>query len=292
MEILHTFTNNVWQEKYSPTLQTQAVNALEDGKIVFFPKLAFALTADEQRFLAPHYVQPKTKNISFDKQSGQVRGAQATIEEQIALRALLARFHECARQLISALFPDYDAALIPARSSFRPVEISNRVISYRKDDKRLHVDAFPSNPNQGRRILRVFANINPAEKHRVWRAGEPFARVAQRFLPKISAPLPGSARCLHWLGITKSYRTAYDHYMLQMHDRMKGDDDYQRSAEQVEIAFPAGSAWIVFTDQVSHAAMSGQHMLEQTFYLPVAAMAEENKSPLRILEKLTKRTLV
>jgi hypothetical protein len=33
-------------------------------------------------------------------------------------------------------------------------------------------------------------------------------------------------------------------------------------------------------------------MLEQTFYLPVAAMAEENKSPLRILEKLTKRTLV
>jgi hypothetical protein len=43
---------------------------------------------------------------------------------------------------------------------------------------------------------------------------------------------------------------------------------------------------MAFTDQVSHAAMSGQYQLEQTFYLPVAAMIDESRSPLRVLERL------
>ena len=49
---------------------------------------------------------------------------------------------------------------------------------------------------------------------------------------------------------------------------------------------------MAFTDQVSHAAMAGQYQLEQTFYLPVAAMIDESRSPLRILERLKSRRLV
>ena len=48
---------------------------------------------------------------------------------------------------------------------------------------------------------------------------------------------------------------------------------------------------MVYTDQVSHAALYGQDVLEQTFYLPVSAMQDENRSPLRILEKMTKQKL-
>ncbi len=33
--------------------------------------------------------------------------------------------------------------------------------------------------------------------------------------------------------------------------------------------FPPGSVWVCFSDQTSHAVMSGQFMLEQTFFLPV-----------------------
>jgi len=37
----------------------------------------------------------------------------------------------------------------------------------------LHIDAFPSRPMHGRRILRFFANVAPdAPRH--WRVGEPF----------------------------------------------------------------------------------------------------------------------
>lgn len=182
--------------------------------------------------------------------------------------------------------PHYAKQLIIARTSYRPVEINGRVTSFRKDDKRLHIDAFPSAPNQGKRILRVFCNINPYNEDRVWRVGEPFDKVAERFLPQAGKPIPGSASLLRLLKITKSYRTPYDHYMLQMHNKMKADEDYQKKAGQQEINFPAGSTWIVQTDDVSHAAMRGQYVLEQTFYLPVKAMKDESLSPLRILENM------
>ena len=86
------------------------------------------------------------------------------------------------------------------------------------------------------------------------------------------------------LGITKGRRSAYDHFMLQLHDRMKADLGYQAEVDQTVFEFGAGSTWIVFTDQVSHAAMSGQYALEQTYCLPVACMLDPSRAPLRILE--------
>jgi hypothetical protein len=193
---------------------------------------------------------------------------------------------------VTNLFPRYAGHLIKGRTSFRPVEISGRETSPRKDDTRLHVDAFPSSPAGARRILRVFTNVNPGAQGRHWRLGDKFENVAQRFSPSVSKPLPGSAWLMKTAGITKGARTQYDHLMLNIHDTMKSHDDYQRDVVQNEFHFPPGSTWIVFTDQVSHAAMGGQHLFEQTFYLPVAAMMDERKSPLRVLERTTGRTLV
>jgi hypothetical protein len=79
--------------------------------------------------------------------------------------------------------------------------------------------------------------------------------------------------------------------MLQLHDRMKADEDFQAHAPQTAIDFPAGSTWMAFTDQVSHAATAGQYQLEQTFLLPVDAMQEPQRSPLRILERIKNRRL-
>ena len=90
---------------------------------------------------------------------------------------------------------------------------------------------------------------------------------------------------MRWLKLTRGHRTAYDHYMLQLHNSMKADVNYQKKAQQETILFPPGSTWIVYTDRVSHAAMAGQYLFEQTFHLPVQAMHDEKLSPLRILEK-------
>jgi hypothetical protein len=80
--------------------------------------------------------------------------------------------------------------------------------------------------------------------------------------------------------------------MLNIHDTMKADDAYQREVEQMAFSFPSGSSWIACTDKVSHAAMGGQYLFEQTFYLPVHAMADPCKAPLRILEQFAGRRLV
>lgn len=290
MHPLPNITN--WQTTVAASDQVTAITSLEGGQIVFLPQLAFVLSTAEQAFLSPTYVSPKTKNISFNvhtQQLGGVVNADAVAQE---LKGLLQRFQQHATQLIEQVFPTYVKSLQIGRTSLRPVEISNRPTSVRKDDKRLHVDAFPSSPNQGKRILRVFSNVNLQGEDRVWRIGESFEKVAQTFLPQIGKPFPGSAALLRALRITKSYRTAYDHYMLHIHDQMKMDENYQRNVPYTEIRFPPNSTWIVQTDQVSHAAMSGQHLLEQTFYLPVEAMQDAAQSPLKILERLLGRVLV
>ena len=80
--------------------------------------------------------------------------------------------------------------------------------------------------------------------------------------------------------------------MLHLHDGMKADLDYQRNSPQQEVHFEPGTTWICFSDQVLHAAMSGQYMFEQTIHLPIGAQYHPELSPLSTLEKITNRMLV
>jgi len=273
---------NDWSQ-LSNLPQDDYYSVIESGHVLFMPKLRFVLNKNEQPFLTPGYCQLTAKNVSYHPTTGQLKGVNTHTEQ---LSFLLKRFALQSKTLIHALFPKYKQDLIDGRTSFRPIQIAGRKTSPRKDDTRLHVDAFPSSPNQGKRILRVFSNIHPGDCDRVWRVGEAFENVAKRYYKKIKKPIPGSASLLKRLHITKSRRSFYDHCMLQIHDQMKFDTVYQADVSQQQVKFPPGSTWIVFSDQVSHAVLSGQHILEQTFYLPVTAMQDENRSPLRVLERL------
>ena len=232
-----------------------------------------------------------SKNASFDPATGRLGGTTASGGDAELLRALLRRFSNAAAALVSTVLPRYRAEIRRGRASFRPAEIAGRASSWRKDDTRLHVDSFPATPSGGRRILRVFSNVNPDGKPRAWRVGGEFESVARRFADGLSLPLPGSGHLLALLRVTKSPRSAYDALMLQLHDRMKGDEEFQRSSLQWAVDFPAGSTWLAFTDEVSHAALAGQYQLEQTFLLPVSTMEQPERSPLRILERLKGRSL-
>ena len=55
--------------------------------------------------------------------------------------------------------------------------------------------------------------------------------------------------------------------------------------------FRSGTTWLCFTDQVLHAALAGHCALEQTFHVPVSAMAAPQLTPLRVLERLAGRHL-
>ena len=272
--------------------KTRFLEGLEAGEIVHLSALPFMVAPEEAGLLDPAISDGHAKNVSFDPATGRCGGtslAGAKLEE---LARLMARYAAWSENLVRTLAPRWSPGITVGRTSLRPSEIEGRGYSLRKDDTRLHVDSFRSQPVQGRRILRVFANVNPQGQPRVWYRGEPFPAFAGRFAPRIKSALPGGARLMQSLGITKGYRTAYDSAMLQLHDMAKEDEDYQKTAPREKVAFASGTTWFVFTDTVLHAVVGGSHAFEQTFLIDVAAMAAPEQSPLRILEKLTGRALV
>ena len=289
-EVLEPLGLTSWEGPFSSGIVAQAAEALETGKLLYAPQLSFELSEAEHRFLTPDHLEDKSKNVSFRSNPGDLRGVRCQGSERDEYLGMLRRYHSRASQLLKALCPRYGDNLRPGFTSFRPAEIAGRATSWRHDDTRLHVDSFPSRPMQGWRILRVFSNVNP-QMPRIWRVGEGFDRIAPRFLPGIRRPFPGSSWLLHRLRIVKGRRTEYDHFMLAIHDRMKADQDYQSQGIQVQLTIPPGATWACFTDWVPHAATSGQFAFEQTFELPVRAMKDPDRSPLRVLERLAGRTL-
>lgn len=290
MNLIREFDFSEWNPKIDAATSQQAIAALEGGFVICLPHLPFVLSDDEKRFLSEKWSDQKSKNISLRPQGG-LKGALGSEDDLKALRAMIQRYADQSLQLVSALFPDYVPNLVTANTSLRPFEVEGRVSSYRKDDKRLHTDAFPSNPTQGTRLLRVFNNVNPHGKPRVWRVGEPFEVMAAKYLPCAKNMFPGQAWLMHKLGITKRERTPYDQLMLQLHDLVKADMDYQHNAPQQSVNFMPGTTWIVYSDQVLHAAMGGQYMMEQTFHLPPEALYQSETSPIKVLEKIKGKAL-
>jgi hypothetical protein len=291
MDSVQALSYAEWNPAVTPVQAADFAQLLEAGRVLYLPRLAFELDSGERRFLSQEWLDGGSKSLYLKGQDRSLRGAAAQGRDRANIQSMIERFGLRATRLVHALFPMYGGHLQPANTSFRPCEASGRKQSWRHDDTRLHTDAFPSQPLQGKRILRVFTNVNPQGKARLWRIGEPFPEMAAKFLPLVRRPLPGKHAVLNALGVTKSPRTEYDHIMLRFHDLQKADTGYQRSAPQEWFAFPPGATWVCFSDQVMHAVMEGQHLFEQTFYLPVEGQWTPEASPLRVLEKMTGRRL-
>ena len=286
---IETWRGRGFGAAWTPDENARATATLEAGGVVVLPDCAFEVRADERRFLDPRWLDGSRKNIGLDGEH--ISGSTASGDDERALAAMVARFASSAAGLVERMLPAYAKRIRRARTSFRPAAAEGRAQSPRHDDTRLHVDAFPSRPNRGERILRVFCNVNPSGEDRVWRVGEPFADMAARFLPSIRPMPPGKAAVLALLHVTKGRRSEYDHVMLQLHDRAKLDVAYQRDAPRREVRFAPGTTWLCFSDQLMHAAISGQHMMEQTINVPLDAMQDPRSTPFAMLERLAGRAM-
>ncbi len=291
--MLESLPLDSWKGPFDAGLKARAVTALERGAVLFFPGLAFALADGEKPFLDAGVSDGRAKNISLDPATGKLQSSSLTGEKANGLTAMIERFGNQAAQLIGDLLPYVQVER--ARTSFRPVQVEGRHYSKISDDRLLHIDAFPSRPMHGRRILRFFANVAPdAPRH--WRVGEPFEDFARTFLPRAMPHLskrswPGKSLMLDALGITHGRRSLYDELMLSLHDMGKLDASYQQDSPRREIMFPPGSCWLVFSDQVLHAALGGAFALEQTFHLNISEMIEPERAPVKVLERLSGRCL-
>ena len=276
-------------DNYGPTRGVEST--LEEGRVLSFPQLKFELAEVEHRFLDDRWVAENTKNITLRWPERRLRGTVGDARNIADLRTLMARYAEQSEALAVRLFPHYSGHLRRGDTLLHPIEIAGRLAHWRQDDSRMHVDASASHPTRGARVLRVFSNVNPRGKPREWRVGESFAAHVERYLPSITRPLPGSSWLLNAVGATHVRRTAYDHVMLQLHDHAMADLAFQHDSAQTRVNFAPGTTWMAYSDQVVHAEMGGQHVLEQIFHLDVAHQAQPDTSPLHTLERLLKRSL-
>ncbi|MBI3246349.1 MAG: Kdo hydroxylase family protein [Deltaproteobacteria bacterium] len=279
------------------TVRERAREILENGGVVHLPNLVFELTLREREIVDPK--RPlglrlgKARNtgrptLLFYQHTGRLRGGALKGVPSSDLKEMLNRFADWTRHLVRTLLPDSADQLEQEFTTFRPCA--------RSRTQALHMDAALARPTQGRCMLRVFRNVNGGGVPRVWQVGGHFESGAERFvarLPtKVRERIPGASALFHLLGISKGPATAYDHTMRLLRDLMTTDKEFQRSAPRMIVEFPAGSTWLAFTDLALHGAVSGQHSLDQTFLMNPSGMRDPNRSSLRILERLTGRTLV
>ena len=76
----------------------------------------------------------------------------------------------------------------------------------------------------------------------------------------------------------------YDRRMRKFHNWMKDTPEFQ-DGEKEELRFPPLSAWMVFTDGVSHACIEGQHAFVDTFVVPLANCALRERTPWAVLQR-------
>lgn len=264
---------------------------LERGKVLFFSHVPFAFPEGDRAFLLS---QKQTgsrfhKNISYRPAKDLLKGVDDNSPDRERMVTIMRDFSHAVTHFVSQFLAPYAGRMKLDFASFRPLEEQGRDLPLHKRNDLLHVDAFPSRPTHGGRILRVFANINPSAG-RVWNVGEPFHDFLPRLMQKkkIGPSAGGMGRALAHvaskIGLPVPDRSPYDEFMLYLHDWLKENDDFQRNSSKQELVFPPGSAWMVYTDGVPHAAMSGQYALEQTFIIPREALVTPQVAPCQVLE--------
>lgn len=282
-----------WKQELSP----RHYQHLEAGGILLFPELDPGLSEQDRRFLLR---QRQTgafyhKNIAYrpgrDSLTGVARGS-----DREQLRGILKNYSQQAARLLATLLPRYAEKSQLDFASFRPFEEEGRALALHSRNDLLHVDAFPTRPTHGNRILRFFTNLNP-EQPRVWITAQPFEALAEAYAREAglveesrrssSALRRAMARAGRFAGIRSLARSPYDALMHRFHNFLKESRQFQETCVKQRVEFPPRSSWIVFTDAVSHAVLSGQFALEQTFIIAREAMLEQEHAPLSVLEGLT-----
>lgn len=278
---------------------------LENGNILFFKSPPFPFPQEEIDFLLQQKQggSKARKNIAYKPQADKITNHDTKDPASAArLKEILSNYSKRVTEFLSVLLSPYAKDWKHDYASFRPFQEKGRQLRIRARNDLLHVDAFPTRPLHGSRILRFFTNINPQE-NRVWNTSDDFATLAKQFAGRV--PIPDSpgydllsrlARKMKQMarkaGIKVALRSPYDHFMLQMHNFLKENQEFQENCHKDRWEFPPLSCWAVFTDQVSHAALSGQYALEQTFIIPQKALLCPEKSPVCVLERLSGRNLV
>ncbi len=279
---------------------------LERGNIVHFPHCPIELPSqDDIIFLRDELpAQMKLKNISYHPEADTVRGIDADGELQQRARRILVEHSDRIESFLNKIIPSLTPNWTIGTSSFRPMQEKGRDLKPHASNELIHVDAGAYGATNGDRIFRFFVNVNPDED-RVWATKGTFPDLYRKYGEqagiRVDSPSPGYLekgpldhmrtgviRGLGSLGLplTKVLDSSpYDRTMRKFHNFMKDTPEFQQSPDgHQEIRFAPFSAWMVFTDMVSHASLSGRFAFIHTSIIPLENCRHPELAPINILK--------
>lgn len=266
---------------------------LEFGTILYFQEPPFAFSRDAIKFLNSQTLSLSAvhKNVSYLPATNVLSGISSGHASHNRIRRVLRDFSDAAIAFFADFLPPYRNFVKVEYANFRPIEEAGRQLSLHKRNDLLHVDASHSRPTRGGRILRVFMNVH-SERPRVWKTGMSFAELAQQYARQAGLDRYAARSTWARLRLATTGLTPYDAFMLRLHNFLKENREFQETSPQFVHEFPPMATWLVFSDSVPHAVLSGRNALDQTVIVPINGLVAPEQSPLRILERLRGQALV
>ncbi len=281
-------------------------DAMERGEVVFFDRSPVELPAeDDLQFMReglPRELQ--VKNISYHPESDTIPRFEASIEIKRSMEQILRTHGKRVEAFLRRSCPDFVPGWTLGTTSFRSIEEQGRKLPPRSSNELVHIDAGAYGATNGARIFRFFVNIHPT-RDRVWgtkgsfgavmrrhpelwdaaKAGKPRVGVDKGPLDKLYSGLIGAVGKLYPLARVID-SSPYDRSMRRIHNYMKENPSFRDNPDGYqEIHFPPKSAWMVFTDGISHSVLTGQHALVTTGLIPLANCRIPELSPYQVLAR-------
>jgi hypothetical protein len=298
--MLATFDDAAWRANPDSVRE-----ALEANRIVYFPACPIPLppagTLDFLRRELPSRL--KLKNISYHPEADKVSGIEADEDTTRQVTEVLRSHLEEVTAFLRRVTGDLTEGARVGTCSFRPIEEKDRNLKPHASNELVHVDAGAYGATDGDRILRFFVNVNPT-RDRVWATKGSFEDMIERYGARaglldesgrlrlriekrggdraVSALVAGLAHLNPLATVLDT--SPYDRAMRRLHNYMKDDPGFRSDpAGYVELRFPPLSAWMVFTDGVSHASLEGQFALVTTMIVRRARMRWPERAPFNAL---------
>jgi len=276
---------------------------LENGRIVCFPDCPIDLPSpDDLEFMRQE--MPKhlaSKNISFHPEAGKIigiKGDRAVVERT---ERILKEHNRRVQAFLTRMMPTLTRGWQVGTASFRPLQEKGRDLPAHASNELVHVDAGAYGATHGDGIIRFFVNVNPSED-RVWVTKGSFSDLYKRYgdvagvAPRNGADMAEGALDKLRTGLTHGLAAVvpaarlldsspYDRAMRRFHNFMKDTPSFQSETEgHREFRFKPFQAWMVFTDRVSHACLSGQHAFVDTFVVRLGSCRLPQMAPINILK--------
>jgi hypothetical protein len=286
--------------------------ALESNHIVYFPRAPLPLPDAETLDCLRRELPPRLrlKNISYHPEGARITGLEAGDDLRERTRAVLVRHLEAVAGCLYRLMPRWQGACRIGTCSFRPIEERGRNLKPHASNELVHIDAGAYGATDGSRIFRFFVNVNERED-RVWASKGTFREVLERHgaaaglldgagnlrvrIDKgpIDRAFSSGVRALARLNPLAHTldSSPYDRAMRRLHNYMKDSEAFKSDLHAYEeIHFPPYSAWMVFTDGVSHASLAGQFALVTTLIVPRSCLERPEYSPYAQLAARSRRS--